>query len=350
MDQKNRVSQYDVIKAICIIGIVFAHACHPLSLLGYFYIYGFYFVAGITFKMKPFKEFFIRKIKRIYIPFVLANLAAISFCKLLSILTKYKFYKPTIKYILHIFLFDLRESIMAPAWFILPFFIVLFMMYFLLKFVKKDKLIFNICFFCFLFVLFFSDKLNYIIWNNCAIVINVFIGLFVTVCGYYFNKNKRIHDFVVERYSTELFFVSLVILCEINSYCNYHYDLRPGYFSNSYFMILTLFAGLFFLLYFSKLITKSKILEKVFSFIGKNSMFIMYFHIISFSLVTVLYKLLYGDYSVNWSNSITSGIWAVFSAIVGILLPLFLSYLFKIIKNKINIWWKNRINKNVAEM
>lgn len=41
---KKRIEELDIIKAICITGIVFAHAGHSLGWIGYFYVYGFYFV------------------------------------------------------------------------------------------------------------------------------------------------------------------------------------------------------------------------------------------------------------------------------------------------------------------
>lgn len=51
---KKRIEELDIIKAICITGIVFAHAGHSLGWIGYFYVYGFYFVAGVTWRDKPF--------------------------------------------------------------------------------------------------------------------------------------------------------------------------------------------------------------------------------------------------------------------------------------------------------
>lgn len=87
MNRRN--AELDVIKGICIIGIVFYHAGHELMWLSYFFLFGFYFVGGITYHEKPFSALLFSKIKRIYIPFVLANLFAEIVCCFLNKVTKY---------------------------------------------------------------------------------------------------------------------------------------------------------------------------------------------------------------------------------------------------------------------
>lgn len=85
----NRIDELDIIKGICIIGIVFNHAGHPLVYLSYFYLYGFYFVSGFTYHNKSFVELLSSKIRRIYIPFVFSNLFAELICVLLRKFTRY---------------------------------------------------------------------------------------------------------------------------------------------------------------------------------------------------------------------------------------------------------------------
>lgn len=87
--EKERIAEFDIIKGICIIGIVFSHAGHELMWLSYIFLFGFYFVGGATYRDKPLKNFFLSKMKRIYVPFVISNIFGEFICCLMRILTKY---------------------------------------------------------------------------------------------------------------------------------------------------------------------------------------------------------------------------------------------------------------------
>ncbi len=128
---EKRVDEYDIIKGICIIGIVFSHAEHELIWLSYFYLFGFYFISGVTYRDKPFLKFTISKLKRIYFPFVLANLLAKIACFFVYKFTGHIEDYNWAGYIFSILRFNLQESIMAPSWFLFPLFCISFLFYFL---------------------------------------------------------------------------------------------------------------------------------------------------------------------------------------------------------------------------
>ena len=61
----------DILKGICMISLVFCHTGISFLWFHYIFVVGFYFVAGYTFKDKPFYTFLKSKIVGLYIPFVI---------------------------------------------------------------------------------------------------------------------------------------------------------------------------------------------------------------------------------------------------------------------------------------
>ena len=127
VDSNQRNIELDIIKGICIISIVFTHVGQPILWFGFFMVYGFYFVAGYTFRDKPFLEFIKDKLCRIYIPFVLANIVVLYILKLLSIVCEnYNTGNLDVKTnIKNLLAFNIINGFMAPSWFCFPLLLIL---------------------------------------------------------------------------------------------------------------------------------------------------------------------------------------------------------------------------------
>ena len=72
-----RIAWIDVLKGICMVMIVVSHAGLRPLWFSYFYVYGFYFISGYTFSNKSLTAFLKKKIARLYIPYLVAQLIAI---------------------------------------------------------------------------------------------------------------------------------------------------------------------------------------------------------------------------------------------------------------------------------
>lgn len=118
-NMNNRIAELDIIKGICIIGIVFGYAEHELLWLSYFFLYDFYFVGDFTYHDKSFMKLLFSKITRIYIPFIISNLFAEVVCIFLHKVTNYGGATQWTQYLLSILKFNLKESVIAPSWMVL---------------------------------------------------------------------------------------------------------------------------------------------------------------------------------------------------------------------------------------
>ena len=113
---KSRISEYDIIKGICILLVAIMHTGHPVYFMEYGFLFAFFFVSGCTFKRKPFLQFLKGKVLRIYIPFVLANFAGYFIGKFYYSLSGYSGYGYSLSDAAkRIFSFQIAENIMSPS-------------------------------------------------------------------------------------------------------------------------------------------------------------------------------------------------------------------------------------------
>lgn len=336
---KRRIEELDIIKATCIIGIVCSHAGHALGWIGYFYVFGFYFTAGVTWRDKPFFTLLTSKVKRIYIPFVIANLTAGIFCILLHHFTGYQGGTyPVSSYILSVLLFNIRESVMAPSWFLFPLFCIQFLFFFLKKLIRNNAALLFVTFLLCTIVVYYRDVLNQFCWNNCAVPFNFAVGLFVFTCGFVYGLSSRIRDFFsTGKYSFDLFLLSVFLLFEAKYYWNYSCNLRAGMVSNALWMFITYLTGICFLICFSHIIvSKNSFCKKVLTFIGKKSMSIMFFHVLCFSIVTFVgIYVLHDTFETSWANAFLNKWYPYANIAVGLSVPLAADLVFEIWKKKI---------------
>ena len=317
--------EIDIIKGLCIASIVCLHADNNILWFNMIFIYGFYFSAGYTFKDKPLIPFVKSKVRRIYIPFVIN-------CMIISIILKLISYicegYPEVDFgfaLKNSLLFNAPYGILAPVWFLFPFSIILFIYYFLQKKIKNTYIILGLSFLLYSLTYIFLTQINNRIWNFSAWIPNVGIGFFVFSCGQFLKNHKSIEEKLFEgKYSIDLFIISSCILFSIMQYTKFQIDLRVGNINSFLYNTLAIMFGICFLFYLSKLLVKSTVMRRIFSSIGCHSFAIMFYHFISYSIVTISVHYIL-DYPIptGWSMNYTDGIWPIINSIIGIFIPLF---------------------------
>lgn len=226
---------------------------------------------------------------------------------------------------------------MAPSWFLFPLFCISFLFFFWKKIFKNDIVLFLSTFCIFIITVYYRDIVQGITWKGCAIIINLAIGLFLYTCGYLYNHNDSVKKYIeAGKHAFDFFIISIILLCEAKYYWNYRLDLRAGTISNGMWMLITCVAGIYFLIYFSKMVTRySTQLKNILVYIGKRSMSIMFFHVLSFSIVTLIgIYILHDSYSVPWTNAFNEKWYYKYAnAFVGLIVPLIFDSLIEKIWN-----------------
>lgn len=325
---KSRISEYDIIKGICILLVAIMHTGHPVYFMEYGFLFAFFFVSGCTFKRKPFLQFLKGKLLRIYVPFVLANFVGYFIGKFYYRLSGYGGYGYSLKdAALRILGFQIAENIMSPSWFLLPMFLVVFVFYFLHatldKLKYRDEIILGGSFVVFLLGLYFRQGLATVIYNKCSVVYSLTYALFFCALGYYYHNHPEVSRKIVSgKYSAEIFILSLLVLNEIWSHYDYTLNIRYGEASSGMMTVIVSIVGVFVIVYLAKCMSKMVWFEKIFCLLGRHSLAIMLFHIISYGAVTIVLHYVTGwDYPVTWAFGYYSEKISYLNALAGVVIP-----------------------------
>lgn len=343
-DIKSRVSEYDIIKGICILLVCIMHTGHPVYFMEYGFLFAFFFVSGCTFKHKPFGAFLKSKILRIYVPFVLANFIGYFIGKFYYSLSGYGGYGYSLKEaVLRIFSFQIAENIMSPSWFLLPMFLVVFIFYFLhavlAKMKRRDEILLGLSFVIFLVGLYFREPLRDIVWNKCSVVYSLTYALFFCALGYYYHNHPEVGRKIVSgKYSAEVFVVSLLVMNEIWSHYEYTLNLRYAETSSGTLTVILSVLGVFSIVCMAGYVIKMPVLNKIFCLLGRHSLAIMLFHIISYGVVTmVLHYMMNWDYPVTWAFGYYSEKISYVNALAGAVIPVLFAEGWYLLKRKLQM-------------
>lgn len=343
MISNKRNDAYDIVKGIAIILMVIGHSGCPHYLKNYIYLFHmpiFYFVSGYFFNEKYLinkLEFIKRKLNQLYRPFVVFGLFFLFISPLLyktNIIDYTYSVQEILKKTVSIIIFKDVEKLVIPFWFLRSLFTVSILFLFI-RFVTnklqkwKDALTILIVLFLF------------IVGNILAIkgiklpsqFQREFIVLFFYALGFYFKKS----GFSIN--CNKLLFSFLFILLSILAIYT-RVDLVESYFNNFFLFFLASISGIYFLLIFSKYLLSTK-LSSVFIYCGKHTISILALHFISFKIVSLLiisYENLplkrLSDIPVIGINNTKLYYW-IFYTIIGVIIPLFVNYIFSNIKNLI---------------
>lgn len=364
MSVNERINEFDIIKAIAIIMMVWGHIGLPGTHFIYlFHMAVFFIVSGAVYKNKYSDSFsslifFIKKkIKTLYVPYALC---AILFTLLNNFFLRIGFYdgqiipyqdkKNMLINCIKGLLFFKSTQMGGATWFlrILFFVSVIFAIinYILKKIKIHNTVIIQISIsLIFLSIVWFFKNSIYNLNQSIYFFISEFALGYLTYClGVCMN-----HYFLFERIKSLSFeiiilliSISFTILFYQNSIATISID--KGEFYNPFFFIFASLTGFILLFNISKIILYIYPKEKLLTTIGQNTMSIMLFHFFFFKLGNLLfiqsYKLeksllasfptLYNK--VNKNHIIIGGGYLF----IGIFLPIFISLLFKTIRRQWN--------------
>jgi len=337
----------DYIKVFAVIFIVFHHAGVNIHNSYYYYVPVFFIINGYLFKNYKIKDFLINRLKRLYIPFVISNTIIMASHKVLfkigviyDNISNYRLIKGLFKS----FLFNIEDTLAAPSWFIFSLFITSFEFLLLYKFSKlfkkSDIILFIMTLFLFGIGIHYDKLLNNYTYCNCAFLTHLFINSIFYYFGYIINKYK-IKNYIDKDYLSQLVIIvgSIVILFIVNHFFEFTTDYRGGVFSNYILLLVSSITGFIFLGYIPEWIIKNnKYLVKITDFVGKNTIYILLYHILFFQVASFIEIKLFGislDNFNNWSNYYGEGNFKYLAIIFGVFFPLLIVYLKNKIKNRV---------------
>lgn len=242
----------------------------------------FFIISGFLYnKTDDFSIFFKKKLKRLYIPFIICNL-------ILPIIVLIKRacmgleIKNNIIYILKIILtLDKDGFLFGASWFLGSLFLVSITIKALEKLFKKNYILAGIFYLTVSLLFIYCFNLNYEIKRTLIGGLFYLIGIYINI------YQSLIYD-IFNKYKYYIFF--FIAFLEISLWKNlyiFNYKSAPIYSMLYFIIIATLFLLILYLI--SKYIErKNKILENVFCYFGKNSLYILLFHFIFFEIINII--------------------------------------------------------------
>ncbi len=280
---KRRQKFIDILKGICILMIVWGHA---KGLLNYEFITlavpCFFIISGFLHnKTDNFKVFFIKKFKRLYIPFISCNLIL----PLIVLIKRFSLgleIKNNIIYILKIFLtLDKDGFLFGASWFLGSLFLISTAIKCMEKLLKGNYILTGFFYLLISFIFICCFNPNYEIKRTIIGGIFYLIGILIN------NHRNLIYDiFLKYKYFIVISALFIEIMLWKNIY-GFSYVNTPLLNTVCFIIVSTIF--LFTLSALSKYIEiHGKIAEKILSYFGKNSLYILLFHFIFFEIINAI--------------------------------------------------------------
>lgn len=291
-----RLSYVDIAKGIGISLVVLGHTQFHLlrNIIYSFHMPLFFFISGYLCLQKKlelsFKEYFIKIVKNLYIPFLKFSLFYLFFNNffvkigILSYDNIYDIHK-YIKVFLGNLLFLSDSEFSSPFWFIRNLFVIEILVYiyfFLIRKILYKYSTLKLHLITLLILIMFGSITSY--FRIIPSLSNIFFGLLFFGVGYLIrNFNRKI----CENYLITLSGVISVIFLGNKI----QVEMVINYYSNIFIFLITGILGSISIIHISKLIENFKY-SKCISFIGKNSIYVLFFHIISFKFILFINLLL----------------------------------------------------------
>lgn len=350
--ETKRDKSIDVMKGMLIILVVYAHTwpwCRNWIYLFHMAVFlmasGYCYKGGIN-SVKELVNYTFRKIKSLYIPFVMCN--GLFYC-LSNVFIKIYVYTDNPDFLLSTSSFPVDQSIIKA----MGLSELVIKLAKTLAFVGVSQLGTATWFFTILFIVqivhatfnFLANKANEkqkIILNVVLLIINLLAaqyitmfhitGLFVIVrfpCCY----AAYLLGVLVRRikwkklYTWWMGLISLVLLIILNFFSSI--ELSGENIDNIVVFVITSLSGWILMLSLAKMIRTNRILE----FIGKHTISIICFHVLAYKLVSSLYIKLYSlpQYMLASFHVIFTAneIWKIFYTAVGVIVPLCVGLLYR---------------------
>ena len=321
---KERTPLYYVAKGICIISVVLGHLGIATRFVYFYHLPIFFFISGLFLNAEKysFKDFLLKKIKSLYVPYVIISL-------LFAIIFDFQNMK-NIKYVLRIFLFDSKAPFTGTFWFI-PCLLINSTIAFItekltVKFDRKLRHGIYFGLFCFYVLMtFIFYKLDVHLYYNLQIF-HILVYLFK-----YFHLQNILEN---KKVSIIIGISGFILLLLATLFTKLRIDIVQNQFMNSFLWIVFNFIGICFVFGVSSLIQKLNL----FSLIGKHSFYIMCFHFVTFAFINVILSG-FKDFDLGWEMEYPP-YWFIY-CMGGVFVPLGLSVLVSFLKRRIKLICKN---------
>lgn len=343
-----RLTFIDIAKGIGIILMVIGHTGFMDYYISLFHMPLFFFLAGYTYTyhdggLSELKETIKRRIQSLYIPFIKYELFFTLFFNVFVyfhlIDSDYNKIPNTVNMLDSILTLNVVDNLTGAAWFIPVIFIVSISFAIACVLAQKLKKIMNPYITLLLISLIMLTIGYYFSLNEIHMAKNIEVVFSVFVIYYlgYIAKHIKIK----ESMQIPLCILSVGVLFYISKYGSISIAFNK-YFS-PLILIIASISGSKLVIGISKLIEKTKYLSNVLQYIGKNTLPIMFLHLLCFKLVTYVQILRYKqdiDTLKSYPVFISTNGWWVIYSVVGIVLPLLsiciVKYLYQIlIKNRV---------------
>lgn len=340
---ESRINWIDISKAIAIIMVVIFHAlpdCKFKFFLGTIQLPIFAFLSGIVFNFKytnsfnNLRDYIVKKIKRIYIPFILYNLIFLIFhnwfykINFISYVNNSSIYDISdfFKQLILILSMGAGEALTGVLWYLIPLFectIIFCIITYLARRISNKEKLCNIIGFIIVFIcMMFLSNLDLPRNLNVAMRMMFFyaVGFYMKEYKLLISNPKIIPSIILD---CLLFFIVVLCLRWSNTWLS----------TNLLITNIAAFSGIFAVSNISMLINiyGNKYLNKILVYIGKNSMTILALHMLAFCFVKTIYVKSY-DLPLELIGTkavIADFNWVIIYVIGGVTIPLIIKYTLK---------------------
>ena len=339
--KNKRIEYMDIAKAFGIIAVVVGHSRSPfINFIYQFHMALFFFISGFLYKEKYSKEpieFFIRKVRSLYIPFVAFEMVYLVCHNLFIKIGIYNnisyegiqtipIYntKRFIEEIKKIITFDGTEQLAGAFWFFTSLFTVNILfcsISFLLKnFSKTNREIIRGLFVAICFI---TGNLiaEYNIYIHRYLGVSL-VAMLIFYLGYLYQTQEA--KIIYNKY---IFLCCFIVLIINSKYVRI--SMGANSYTSPFLFLLSSILGIYCILFLSKLICNTSINISILKFIGRSTVSIMALHFLVFKLINLLQIHIYkypGYMLAKFPVLNGNDGWWIPYTITGIMVPCLLSY------------------------
>lgn len=350
MIQQKRDKSIDIAKGIGMALVVFGHTQSQFIQIVYqFHLPLFFFLSGVVFneyKVENFPRFVFSKFKTLWVPFVKYEIIFLLLHNLFSAIglytsvSSYKLYytlADVVKNAGLILTMGFGEKLAGPLWFLIS--------------TLEIVLIFG----CFVFCL-NKVKIQRRTRNVLIVIVALagfavgcvthlprmgsqsLIGLLFFAAGFLF---KNVKESLPYKWWIALVCSGIVYICYRVNFV----DISKLMITYKPLLVVSGLSGCYCTLYLSKRLPN--VMARLFEYCGKNTIPVLALHCISFKVVLFLEIVVYG---LDWTllgafpTYDVSAVWSMLYTIIGVLLPLFITYMAQRVKMKFRTLHEKEIN------
>lgn len=343
--KKNRNKVLDIIKGIGIILIVIGHTGSPMTNFVYlFHLNLFIIIAGYLWKdeivsdFQSLKLYIIKKIKRLYVPYVMCNGIAVILNNLFIDIGVYSLKNnhyfstsETIIRLVKVFLFNNDTELFGAMWFLRLIFsisVTYAIISYCLKKIRIKKMLI-----CKIIISISFMILGFWLTNNKIDLIIIDIPMFT--CYIFFEIGRILNNIknnIKDIYRIIIAILLFGILYILNNYGKI--EISKNIYTNITFFFTVSILGWFFIYEIAYLISKTKLkyLSFIFSYLGENTMAIIKGQFIAFKILSLLISLIVYQ-TINFDRYNYNYVWILYT-LFGIFIPILSDFIIKKIRER----------------